>query len=178
MDFDNMFNHNRDRIHLPPPKKLARYKFWKIVFLTFKCEDPFLGEINVKKDNIEEFTEIGKYLDVNELIKVAQCQPSTIDGFPNENIAEYDDTNDGNVITNTCNDCEAVFITNNSLPGHYRNKLQGVTNSCNECVHKTLDKSTLRKHKEYKDKGVKYSCDECDHKASTKGSLQRHKGSC
>ena len=66
-----------------------------------------MGEINGKKYNVEEFTEIGK-----ELIKVARCEPSTIDGFPNENIAEYDDTNDGNVIINTCNDCEAVFITN------------------------------------------------------------------
>ena len=57
-------------------------------------------------------------MEVKELIKVARSDPSTIYEFPNENIAEYDDTNDGNVITNTCNDCEAVFITNNSLPGH------------------------------------------------------------
>ena len=57
-------------------------------------------------------------MEVKELIKVARSDPCTIYEFPNENIAEYDDTNDGNVITNTCNDCEAVFITNNSLPGH------------------------------------------------------------
>ena len=104
-----------------------------------------MGEINGKKYNVEEFTEIGK-----ELIKVARCEPSTIDEFPNENIAEYDDTNDGNIITNTCNDCEAVFTGNNSLMGHYRSKHECVTYSCNECVYKIVDKSTLRKHKQYK----------------------------
>ena len=84
--------------------------------------------------------EIGKDLEVKELIKVAmdsqdtvniftqnvdksindnqtRSEPSTIDEFPNKNM-EYEDTDDGNVITNTCNDCEAVFITNSSLLGH------------------------------------------------------------
>ena len=89
-------------------------------------------------------------MEVNELIKVARCEPSTIDGFPNENIAEYDDTNDGNVITNNCNDCADVFTTNNSLLGPYRSKHECVTYSCNECVYKIVDKSTLRKHKQYK----------------------------
>ena len=110
----------------------------------------YFGETNVYKDNIEEFIEIGKYLEVKELIKVARSDPCTIYEFPNENIAEYDDTKDGNVITNNCNDCEAVFTGNNSLMGHYRSKHECVTYSCNECVYKTVDKSTLRKHKQYK----------------------------
>ena len=46
-----------------------------------------------------------------ELIKVARSDLSTINQFLNENIAEYDDTNDGNVNTNNCNDCEAIFTT-------------------------------------------------------------------
>ena len=58
---------------------------------------------------MEEFIEIGKDLEVKKLITVARSEPSTINQFPNENIAEYDDTNDGNVNTNNCNDCEALF---------------------------------------------------------------------
>ena len=83
----------------------------------------YFGETNVYKDNIEEFIEIGKYLEVKELLKVAidskdlvnivtenigksindnqnRSEPSTNDEFPNVNIAKYDDTDDEDVFTN------------------------------------------------------------------------------
>ena len=69
----------------------------------------YFGETNVYKDNIEEFMEIGKELEVKDLIKVAienidqsinqtRSEPSTID----ENIAQYDDTKG---VTHSCNEC-------------------------------------------------------------------------
>ena len=116
----------------------------------------YFGETNVYKDNIEEFIEIGKDLEVQELIKVAmdsedlvniftenvakslndnqtRSEPSTNDEFTNGNIAQYDDT-------------------------------KGVTHSCNECYYKTGYKSTLRRHKQSKHEDVMYSCSECEFK--------------
>ena len=144
----------------------------------------YFGETNVYKDNIEEFIEIGKDLEVKELIKVAmdsqdlvniftenvaksfndnqtRSEPSTIDEFPNKNM-EYEDTDDGNVITNTCNDCETVFITNTSLLDHYRSKHEGDKYSCDECDHQASTQSNLRLHQESKHEGVVYSCNQCN----------------
>ena len=121
----------------------------------------YLGETNVYKDNIDEFVEIGKYLEVKELVNVAinsqdlvnivtqnigksindnhtRSEPSTIDEFPNENIAKYDDTDDEDEITNSLSDCEKVFNTNNSLLDNNRSKYEGVTYSCSECEYKTV----------------------------------------
>ena len=123
-----------------------------------------MGEINGKKYNVEEFTEIGK-----ELIKVARCEPSTIDEFPNENIAEYDDTNDGKKFT--CKTCRNQFNQLGNIRTHEKSVHWGKKFTCKTCDNHFTQKGYLRKHEESVHGGKKFACKTCDNQFSHKGDV-------
>ena len=121
--------------------------------------------------------EIGKELEVKDLIKVAienidqsinqtRSEPSTID----ENIAQYDDTKG---VTHSCNECQYKTGYKSTLRRHKQSKHEDVMYSCSECEYKTGQKFNLRTHKLSKHECVKYSCDECEYNTGQKFHLIR-----
>ena len=147
----------------------------------------YLGEATLYQDRINEFFNVAKSLEMNEIKKLDPINnlfedPEYIsehgeEGFDSKTEQENRplETNH-NAITmkGYCDKYDKQFSNQFSLDRHLKSVHEGVKYPCNQCNYKATLKDSLQKHIKAIHDGVKYPCVKCSYKASLQSDLLKH----
>ena len=147
----------------------------------------YLGEATLYQDRINEFFNVAKSLEMNEIKQLDPINnlfedPEYIsehgeEGFDSKTEQENRplETNH-NAITmkGYCDKYDKQFSNQFSLDRHLKSGHEGVKYPCNQCNYKATLKDSLQKHIKAIHDGVKYPCVKCSYKASLQSDLLKH----
>ena len=151
----------------------------------------YLGEATLYQDRINEFFNVAKSLEMNEIKKLDPINNLFEDSehaFEHGEEEAFDlkteqekrplETN-LNVVTmkGYCDKCDKQFSNQFSLDRHLKSVHEGVKYPCDQCNHKATLKDSLQKHIKAIHDGVKYPCLQCSYKASFQSDLLIHQKS-
>ena len=154
--------------------------------------------VNLHKDNVNEFLNVEKSLEIKEIgkdVEKRETEPTAHDehnndithaeNIKNENIEDATcpvvTANTNSHITSSilskslkCLECDKMFARSDSMMRHFKSAHEGIKHQCNHCYKHFTNVSYLNVHIKSLHEGVKAPCNLCGKQFSNKSSLNVH----
>jgi hypothetical protein len=170
----------------PHPKPLIYLKGLRYEDVKSILEFIYLGETEVKQNNVRRFMEIGFDLEVQGIDEKMSIADHRVEESDTEEDAEYVDAKRAsshcsaqeNIEPKECENenqnikDESFKETFKGIKSPFRSRIRSF--SCRLCEKSFTFLSVLQRHNKIVHEGIRYPCNFCGHKFTTQSDLKRH----